>query len=341
MGRNLLQSEMQSRGPRSTTLSLVGSLALVSLAFICYRLRLNLATAVLLCLIVVVLLSIAGDFLSSIVVSVVAVLCLVYLAPPNDSFLVSDPLDVVAIASFFITSFVIIGLLYRMRKLADETLARVRRQLVEVEELRRRRIAGDLYDDVCQRLTLVALQLQEPNHCDSIAFRDEIRNEVSKIASDTQALAHELHWAKLEYLGLATSISAFCREFCEQREVKIDFSNDNLPDLPLPISTCLFRVLQEALRNSTEHSGVRHFEVELRVVPDAIHLTVHDSGHGFDPKEKLQSGGLGLVSMQERLKLVNGSLFIDSQVERGTTIHAYVPLSSVTDSMRARSRPNS
>src|SRR6266436_6640390 len=142
--------------------------------------------------IVVALLSLAGDFLSSVVVSVVAVLCLVYLAPPNDSFLVSDPQDIVAIAAFFITSFVIIGLMYRMRRLADEALKRVRRQLVEVEELGRRRIAGDLYDDVCQRLTLVALQLQEPNHCDSIAFRDELRNEVSKIASDTQVLAHEL-----------------------------------------------------------------------------------------------------------------------------------------------------
>jgi len=335
----ILKSEMQGSGLRSGTRSLVGSLALASLTLICYRLRFNFATAALLYLIVVVLVSITGGVVSSILVSAVATLCLAYLAPPIGFFLVSDPLDVVAVAAFFITSFVIIGLMYRMRELADEALTRVRRQLVEVEELGRRRVAGDLYDDVCQRLTLVALQLQEPDHCNSVAFRDELRSEVSKIATDTQALAHELHFAKLEYLGLATSIRAFCREFCEQREVKIDFSNDNLPDLPLQISTCLFRVLQEALHNSTDHSGVRHFEVELRVVPDAIHLTVHDSGHGFDPKEKLQSGGLGLVSMQERLKLVNGRLFIHSQVERGTTIHAYVPLSSVTDSMRARSRP--
>lgn len=336
-----MQSETQNRGLRSTTLSLFGSLALASLTFVCYRLQLNLATAVLLCLIVVVLLSVAGDYLSSIVVSVVAVVCLAYLAPPIDSFLVSDPLDVVAVAAFFVTSLVIIGLMYKMRKLADEALTRVRRQLVDAEELGRRRIAGDLYDDVCQRLTLIELQLQEPNHLHSAAFRDELRSKISKVATDTQALAHELHFAKLEYLGLASSIRAFCREFCEQRGVEIDFNNDNFPDLPLQISTCLFRVLQEALNNSTEHSGARHFEVELRLVPDAIHLTVHDSGHGFDPKAKLRSGGLGLVSMQERLKLVNGRLFIDSQLERGTTIHAYVPLSSVTDSMRARSSPSS
>jgi signal transduction histidine kinase len=341
-GTKLVQPETQNRRPRSTTLSLLGCLALASLTFVCYRLHLNLATAVLLCLIVVSLISLAGDFLSAIVVSVVAVVCLAYLAPPMDSFLVSDPQDVVAVAVFFITALVIISLMYKMQKLADEVLTRVRRQLVEAEDLGRRRIAGNLYDDVCQRLTLVELQLQEPNHVDSIAFRDELRNEVSKIATDTQALAHELHFAKLEYLGLVMSIRSFCREFGEQREVKIDFCNDNLPDpLPLHISTCLFRVLQEALLNSTEHSGVRHFEVELRLVSDAIHLTVHDSGHGFDPKEKLRSGALGLVSMQERLKLVNGRLFIDSQVERGTTVHAYVPLSSVTDSMRARSRPNS
>ena len=340
MRAKLLQFEMERGGPRSSTLSLIGSLALVSLTFICYRLRLNLATGVLLCLIVVALLSLTGDFLASIVVSVVAVLCLVFLAPPSDSFIVSESQDIVAITAFFITSFVIIGLIYRTRKLAHETLTTVRRQLVEAEELGRRRIAGDLYDDVCQRLTLVALQLQQPNHCDSIAFRDKLRSEVSEIATDTQALAHELHFAKLEYLGLPTSIRAFCREFCEQQEVKIDFCNDNMPDLPLQISTCLFRVLQEALHNSTKHSGVRHFEVELRMAPDTIHLTVNDSGHGFAPKEKLRCGGLGLVTMQERLKLVNGRLLIDSHIGRGTTIHAYVPLSSLTGSMRASPRLN-
>ena len=164
---------LRDSGLGSTAFILVGSLALLSLTFICYRLRLNLATAVLLFLIVVVLLSLAGDFVSSIVASVVAALCLAHLAPPI-GFRIADTLDVVAVAAFFITSLAIIILLHKMRKVADDALKRVRRQLVETEERQRRRIAGDLYDDVCQQLTLMAVQLQEKNHSDLGVLREEL-----------------------------------------------------------------------------------------------------------------------------------------------------------------------
>jgi signal transduction histidine kinase len=109
--------------------------------------------------------------------------------------------------------------------------------------------------------------------------------------------------------------------------------------LPSPlspdISLCLFRVLQEALHNSAKHSGVRHFEVRLWGMPGEIQLTVRDSGSGFDWEAAKQSRGLGLTSMEERLKILNGTFSISSQPKRGTTIHAPVPLSSESDSMRA------
>jgi signal transduction histidine kinase len=101
------------------------------------------------------------------------------------------------------------------------------------------------------------------------------------------------------------------------------------------MSKKIFRVLQEALHNSVKHSGVRHFEVRLWGTSDAIHLTVSDSGAGFDREEAKISRGLGLVSVEERLKLLKGTLSIESQPKRGTTIHACAPLSSGTDSMRA------
>jgi len=101
------------------------------------------------------------------------------------------------------------------------------------------------------------------------------------------------------------------------------------------ISLCLFRVLQEALHNSTKHSGVRHFEVRLWGTSSEIHLTVRDSGVGFDSEAARASLGLGLVSMEERLKLLNGMFSIESQPQRGTTIHARVPLSSEKDYLRA------
>lgn len=324
---------------RSTALCLVGGLALALMTFICLRLRLNLATAALLYLTVVACLSLMGDFLLSIVASAIAILCLMYLAPPADSFRIDDPLDIVAIAAFLMSSLVIIGMSYRVQRLAKEALASVRYQLVEAEERERRRIAKDLYDDICQRLTLVVVQLQELNDCSSTAFLgiDELRKQISKIATDVQALAHELHFAKLEFLGLTASMRSFCREFSEHHKVRIDFTNDDLQmSLPLDISICLLRTLKEALRNSAKHSGVQHFQVELRGASDAIRLTVHDSGLGFDPKAKLKSG-LGLVSMQERLKLVKGKLSIDSKVKCGTTISACVPLSSTMNCKRAGS----
>ena len=121
----------------------------------------------------------------------------------------------------------------------------------------------------------------------------------------------------------------FCREFGEQQKVEIDFK---IHDLPVPlspdISLCFFRVLQEALHNSAKHSGVRYFEVELWGTPDEIHLTVSDSGVGFDIDAAKASRGLGLISMEERLRLVGGELSINSQPKRGTTIHARVRLNS-------------
>ncbi|HKW33727.1 MAG TPA: ATP-binding protein [Candidatus Acidoferrum sp.] len=110
--------------------------------------------------------------------------------------------------------------------------------------------------------------------------------------------------------------------------MQIDFHCEYVPkDLPQETSLCLFRVLQESVQNAIKHSGSSHFEVSLSGGLDEIQLTVSDSGIGFDPEEAMKGRGIGLASMNERLKLVNGDLSIDSQVQRGTTIHVHVPLS--------------
>jgi signal transduction histidine kinase len=118
----------------------------------------------------------------------------------------------------------------------------------------------------------------------------------------------------------------FCMELSQQQKVEIHFCEKSVPEpLPKEISICLFRVLQEALHNAVKHSQARHFEVELLGIPGAVSLTIRDSGLGFDSETAMKGRGLGLTSMQERLKLVDGELFIDSQPRRGTTIHARVP----------------
>ena len=113
--------------------------------------------------------------------------------------------------------------------------------------------------------------------------------------------------------------------------MQIDLHSENIPaDLSQEISLCIFRVLQEALQNAIKHSGSQRFQVWLSRASNEI----HDSGIGFDPVEAIKGRGLGLTSMKERLKLVDGELSIESQLRAGTTIHVRVPLTSRTRSAR-------
>jgi signal transduction histidine kinase len=165
---------------------------------------------------------------------------------------------------------------------------------------------------------------------------DELLKQLEEVSTDIQDLAHALHSPKLEYLGLVKTMKSFCKEFGHQQKVEIDFRSHDLPSpLPPDISLSLFRVLQEALHNSAKHSGVQQFEVEVFEASDKIHLIVRDLGRGFNPETAMNGRGLGLVSMQERMKLVKGEFSIDSQINRGTTIHARVLLSSRRGSARA------
>jgi signal transduction histidine kinase len=223
----------------------------------------------------------------------------------------------------------------------QESLRRVSGSLIDAQEQERARISRELHDDIGQRLALLAFQLQQL-HEDALSLPEvrsrmgELLKQISEIANDIQSLSHELDSAKLQYLGIARAMGGFCREFAEQQKVEIDFKAHDLPSPMSPdISLCLFRVLQEALHNSAKHSGVRHFEVRLWGTSDEIHLTVKDSGAGFDRGAAIESRGLGLISMEERLKLVKGTFSINSQPKRGTTIDARVPLNSGSESMRA------
>ena len=227
------------------------------------------------------------------------------------------------------------------RRLAEATLANVSRKLIEAQEEERTRIARELHDDIGQRLALLAIEMEQL-HQDPLIVRKvrrrmgKLQEQISRIAADTQSLSHELHSSRLEYLGIAAAMRGFCREFGKQQKVEIHFKTHDLPSPLSPdISLCLFRVLQEALHNSAKHSGVRHIEVRLWGTSGEIQLTVKDSGAGFDREAAKTSRGLGLVSMQERVKLVKGTFSIDSQPEKGTTVHVSVPLGSGGDLMRA------
>jgi len=227
------------------------------------------------------------------------------------------------------------------RKRAEEALAGVSARLITAQEHERTRIARELHDDIVQRLALLANELQQfredsPNLPEVRERVGELEKQTCEIASDIQSLSHELHSSKLEYLGMVPAMRSFCNEFSKQQKLEINFKNRDLPStLPPDVSLCFFRVLQEALHNSAKYSGAKHIDVELWATPNEIRLTVSDFGEGFDLKAAREGLGLGLISMEERLKVVGGDLLIESQPKHGTTIQARVPLRLENKAMHA------
>ena len=226
------------------------------------------------------------------------------------------------------------------RKLAEEALASVGRRLIEAHEEERTWIARELHDDVAQRISLLAVELEQfdlrvpVSSVDVHEYLQHARQRIFDLGKDIQALSHRLHSSKLEYLGLVTAAKSFCQELSEQRKVRIEFKHSDMPAaIPKEISLCLFRVLQEALQNAVKHSAEQNFTVELHGAKDGISLTVSDSGIGFDWQDAMNRRGLGLISMRERLRLVNGELSIQSEPGRGTTVRARVPVGHEDHSM--------
>jgi PAS domain S-box-containing protein len=219
-------------------------------------------------------------------------------------------------------------------KLAEEALSGLNRKLIEAHEEERTWIARELHDDICQRMSLLTIQLERLGqvvlNASEMRIRvNELCRRVMDLGKDVQRISHRLHSSKLEHLGIAAAAAGFCKELAEQQKVEIDFRFSGVPsDLPREVSLCLFRVLQEALHNAVKHAGVRNFIVELHGSSQDIQLEVIDRGSGFDAEAAMKNHGLGLISMQERLNLVKGEMSIQSQPGSGTRVCARIPLSS-------------
>ena len=211
------------------------------------------------------------------------------------------------------------------QKRAHDALSRLSGLLIAAQEEERARIGRELHDDIGQRVALLAAQLGTGAH-GSHHIGISIEEQVRELAVAVQSLSHELHSSKLELLGLAESMNRFCEEIEEQHNVSVDFTAGDIPPhLPSNVSLTLFRILQEAVRNWLKHSGASTCDVRLWEADGWIHLNIRDGGRGFEPATVNRGGGLGLISMQERVKLVGGHLSIESKPQQGTTIHARAP----------------
>jgi len=217
-------------------------------------------------------------------------------------------------------------------KRAQVALSNLNHQLIRAHEDERMRVARELHDDINQRLAILAIQLEGVKKALPVSLSeptsqiDAAIRHVVELAEDVEALSHGLHCPKLELLGLVTAAKSLCRDFSEREQLAIVFESAHIPnDLSHDRSLCLYRVLQEALQNAHKHSGTLRVHVSLNGTSHDVELIVQDFGTGFLEKDAMEAGGMGLSSMQERLRLIGGQLSIQSTLQSGTTIHARVP----------------
>jgi PAS domain S-box-containing protein len=219
------------------------------------------------------------------------------------------------------------------RKIVEEALASFSGRLIDAREEERTWIARKIHDDYNQRLAILALDLEELAEkigdfpVETGDRLNQIWNQVGELGADLHSLAHSLHSSTLESLGLVAGAKAFCEEFAEKNEIQVDFAHENVPDrIPGDAALCLFRITQEGLRNVSRHSGASRAEVRLEGSVEKIHLSIADQGRGFDANKHSPRDGIGIRSMEERLRSLGGQFRITSQPMRGTRIDAWLPL---------------
>jgi PAS domain S-box-containing protein len=218
------------------------------------------------------------------------------------------------------------------RKIAQDALAALSGRLIEAQDEERKRIAREIHDDYNQRLAVLAIDLEElaenvgESSGEGSQKVHELFNRISELGADLHSLSHRLHSSTLESLGLVAGLKAFCAEFSDQQGIQVDFASENVPrGIPGDMALCIFRIAQEALRNVKRHSGANRAEVRLEWSDNSLHLSVFDRGRGFDSNKPSVECGIGIRSMEERLRLLGGQLEIHTRPMEGSRIHAWLP----------------
>jgi len=208
-------------------------------------------------------------------------------------------------------------------------------RLLVAQEEERKYIARELHDDLNQQVASLAIGLsklkrQLPEAGDSILDQvEKLQDRATNLADHIRRLSHNLHSSTLEHVGLGAALRAYCDEFTEQDGIAVTLrigEGLGLGAIPPEVALCLYRVAQEALRNVARHSGARSAEVTLTGSGAALELRVADQGKGFDRKHSESRRGLGLASMEERVKLLRGSFDLKTRPGAGTELMAQIPL---------------
>lgn len=233
------------------------------------------------------------------------------------------------------------------QKETEAARAEISGRLLRAQEEERARIARELHDDINQKLGLLAIDIQQLQqqwpqlNGNTEHALTKLFEKTNHISGDVQRLSHQLHSSRLDYLGLPAALRRLCQEFAAQHDIPTDCAIEKVPtNIPREIGLCLFRVAQECLNNTAKHSTAKHAKVELLWNGQTLRMNVSDDGIGFDEEKVIarQEPGLGLISMRERLRLVNGTFSIQSDSKTGTTISASMLLESDIDLGNAKSK---
>jgi len=208
-------------------------------------------------------------------------------------------------------------------------------KLIHAQEAERRRISRELHDDLNQKIATLSMSISQLKRklplpeTSLVTELDQLRETANELTNDVRTLSHQLHPEVLEHLGLVTALESYIRNFKEEELIDVKLTAEiGAERLPFDVSICLYRVVLEALRNVSRHSGARSAAISLTRSDGVLELRVSDSGRGFNVETFKQGGGIGLVSVEERLRLLRGSCEIHSAPERGTTLVACVPLAN-------------
>lgn len=221
-------------------------------------------------------------------------------------------------------------------KNSRKDLQRLAGRLISTQEEELRRLSRELHDDLTQRLAVLAIEAgklerqSDTMECilpeESLRKISWIKEQLISIAEDVHRISRQLHPTILDDLGLVRAIESECAALQRRENLEVIFRHESVPDrIPKDISLCLFRIVQEGLKNIVRHSGAQRCEVSLQT-GDTLCLTVKDEGTGFDRVEVRKKPGLGITSMRERVLLVQGDFAIDSRPGQGTVVRVSVPL---------------
>jgi PAS domain S-box-containing protein len=229
------------------------------------------------------------------------------------------------------------------RKSSAEFLQALTGRLIHAQDEERRRIARELHDDFSQRLGILGINLAHlwrvlpESRPEDRARVCEILKGTNELCSDLHTLSRRLHSSRLEYVGLASALRGLCNDISQTFEIEVHFAEGELRQEPSKdVALCLFRIAQEALANVVKHSHATSANVELSTNSGGLSLRIADNGNGFDAAHSTPSPGIGLIGMQERIRLIGGRLLVSSEIGLGTQILVDAPLYSSTNEQGGR-----